>query len=254
MRLARRSRSDCGASSSTKHSGRAAGRCWRCGWLLRDGARPRWTLSGIYFRTAAARFVRSMDETAPQVIVIAGPNGAGKTTLAPFLLRDKLGVLEYVNADPIALGLSGFDPTSVAFEAGRVMLHRLHDLAEQRKTFAFESTLAARSYVHWIERLRGDGYIFQLMFLWLRSAELAVQRVRERVRAGGHDVAEEVIRRRYNSGLRNFWTLYQPLADAWSVYDNSVSAKSLLIASEGKDVPFLVRDQDSWASFLTTRP
>jgi predicted ABC-type ATPase len=195
-----------------------------------------------------------MSEAAPQVIVIAGPNGAGKTTLAPFLLRDKLGVLEYVNADPIALGLSGFDPGSVAFEAGRVMLNRLHDLAMQRKTFAFESTLAARSYVHWIERLRGDGYIFQLMFLWLRSAELAVQRVRERVRAGGHDVAEEVIRRRYNSGLRNFWELYQPLADAWSVYDNSELAKSLPIASEGKDVPFLVRDQDSWASFLTTRP
>jgi len=195
-----------------------------------------------------------MSEAAPQVIVIAGPNGAGKTTLAPFLLRDKLGVLEYVNADPIALGLSGFDPGSVAFEAGRVMLNRLHDLAMQRKTFAFESTLAARSYVHWIERLRGDGYIFQLMFLWLRSAELAAQRVRERVRAGGHDVAEEVIQRRYNSGLRNFWEIYQPLADAWSVYDNSELAKSLPIASGGKGVPFLVRDQDSWASFLTTRP
>src|SRR6266571_1131293 len=146
-----------------------------------------------------------MHETAPQVVVIAGPNGAGKTTLAPFLLRDKLGLLEYVNADPIALGLSGFDPGSVAFEAGRVMLNRLHDLAEQRKTFAFESTLAARSYIRWIKRLCGAGYNFQLMFLWLRSADLAGQRVRERVRAGGHDVAEEVIRRRYVSGLRKFW-------------------------------------------------
>jgi predicted ABC-type ATPase len=97
-----------------------------------------------------------MSEAAPQVIVIAGANRAGKTTLAPFLLRDKLGVLEYVNADPIALGLSGFDPPSVAFEAGGVMLHRLHDLAEQRKTFAFESTLAARSHVHWIERVVTD--------------------------------------------------------------------------------------------------
>jgi len=87
-----------------------------------------------------------MSEAAPQIIVIAGPNGAGKTTLAPFLLRDKLGVLEYVNADPIALGLSGFDPGSVAMEAGRVMLKRLHDLSEQRKTFAFETTLAAKHY------------------------------------------------------------------------------------------------------------
>src|SRR2546421_7990119 len=129
--------------------------------------------------------------TDQQVIVIAGPNGAGKTTLAPFLLRDALGIMEYVNADPIALGLSGFDPASVEFAAGRVMLRRLHKLAIQRKTFAFESTLAAKSYAPWIERLRRDGYSFQLMFLWLRSAELAVQRVRERVRAGRHDVDEE---------------------------------------------------------------
>jgi predicted ABC-type ATPase len=195
-----------------------------------------------------------MNEISPQVIVIAGPNGAGKTTLAPFLLRDTLGVLEYVNADPIALGLSGFDPGSVSFEAGRVMLNRLHDLAEQQQTFAFESTLAARSYVHWIDGLRGNGYSFQLMFLWLRSADLAVERVRERVRTGGHEVAEEVIRRRYYGGLRNFWTLYQPLADAWSVYDNSESAKSLPIASGGKKEPFLARDKDSWADFLTTGP
>src|SRR5260370_4023322 len=128
-----------------------------------------------------------MSEAAPQVIVIAGPNGAGKTTLAPFLLRDKLGVLEYVNADPIALGLSGFDPGSVAFQAGRVMLHRLRELASQRRTFAFESTPPAKSYSGWIKKLRDESYKLQLMFLWLGIADLAVQRVRERVRAGGHD-------------------------------------------------------------------
>src|SRR6267143_1221682 len=160
-----------------------------------------------------------MSDEQPQLIVIAGPNGAGKTTLAPFLLRDTLGILEYVNADPIALGLSGFDPASVAFEAGRVMLQRLHELAAQRKTFAFESTLAAKSYAGWIQKLQSDGYKFQLLFLWLRSPDLAVQRVRERVRAGGHDVAEQVIRRRYAAGLRNFSKLYQPLANTWGVYD-----------------------------------
>jgi predicted ABC-type ATPase len=195
-----------------------------------------------------------MDETAPQVVVIAGPNGAGKTTLAPFLLRDTLRVLEYVNADPIALGLSGFDPGSVALRAGRVMLSRLRQLAEQRRTFAFESTLAARSYVPWIERLRKEGYNFQLMFLWLRSVDLAVQRVGERVRAGGHDVAEGVIRRRYSAGLANFWELYQPLADAWSVYDNSNSVEPMPIASGGKEAAFIVRDEDSWARFLMTKP
>ncbi len=95
----------------------------------------------------------SMGEAKPQIIIIAGPNGAGKTTLAPFLLRDKLGLLEYVNADQIALGLSAFDPAGVAVGAGRVMMHRLRELAEQRKTFAFETTLAARLFAAWIEEL-----------------------------------------------------------------------------------------------------
>ncbi|MDX6611314.1 MAG: hypothetical protein QOD75_500 [Blastocatellia bacterium] len=194
-----------------------------------------------------------MNEASPQVIVIAGPNGAGKTTLAPFLLRDKLGLLEYVNADPIAHGLSGFDPASVALQAGRVMLSRLHDLAQQRKTFAFESTLAAKHYAGWIKKLRNEGYAFQLMFLSLQSPDLAVQRVRERVKAGGHDVGEQVIRRRHSAGLRNFWELYMPLADAWAVYDTSESEHSL-IARGDRDVPLLVYDKRSWVSFSLTKP
>jgi len=190
-----------------------------------------------------------MSEAAPQVIVIAGPNGAGKTTLAPFLLRDKLGVLEYVNADPIALGLSGFDPASVTVKAGRVMLSRLHDLAKQRKTFAFESTLAAKHYAGWIEKLRHDGYAFQLMFLWLRSADLAVQRVRERVQAGGHHVPEQVIRRRYPAGLKNFSKLYQPLANTWAVYDNSHLPSPMMIAQGGQGGGKSIIHADLWESF-----
>ena len=188
-------------------------------------------------------------ETGSQVIVIAGPNGAGKTTLAPFLLRDKLGVLEYVNADPIAQGLSGFDPASVAVTAGRVMLNRLHDLAEQRKTFAFESTLAAKHYAGWIKKLRNHGYAFQLMFLWLRSADLAVQRVRERVQAGGHHVPEQIIRRRYGAGLRNFSTLYQPLANTWAVYDNSHLPSPMMIAQGGQGEGESIIHDDLWESF-----
>jgi predicted ABC-type ATPase len=171
-----------------------------------------------------------MSDDNPQVIIIAGPNGAGKTTLAPFLLRDGLGVLEYVNADPIAGGLSGFDTRSVAFEAGRIMLRRIHELAQQRKTFAFETTLSGKSYAAWIRGLQNSGYRFQLLFLWLRSAELAVERVRERVRDGGHDVAEHVVRRRHAAGLRNFWKLYKPLADSWAVYDNSTFSEPRLVA------------------------
>jgi len=190
-----------------------------------------------------------MDETAPQVIVIAGPNGAGKTTLAPFLLRDKLGVLEYVNADPIAQGLSGFDPASVAVKAGRVMLSRLHDLTEQERTFAFESTLAAKHYAAWIKKLRNQRYEFQLLFLWLRSADLAVQRVRERVLAGGHHVPEQVVRRRYAAGVTNFLNLYQPLADTWAVYDNSNLPDPMIIAQGGQGEEQSIFHADLWKHF-----
>ena len=190
-----------------------------------------------------------MNETSPQIIVIAGPNGAGKTTLAPFLLRDELRVLEYVNADPIALGLSGFDPGSVALQAGRVMLNRLHELAEQRKTFAFETTLAAKHYGGWIKKLGDNGYALQLMFLWLQSPELAVQRVRERVNAGGHDVPEQVIRRRYVAGLRNFSKLYQPLANTWAVYDNSDSPSPIMIAQGAQGQGPSIIHAGLWESF-----
>ena len=195
-----------------------------------------------------------MTETSPQVIVLAGPNGAGKTTLAPFLLRDQLGVLEYVNADPIALGLSGFDAGSVAFEAGRVMLRRLQDLSGQRRTFAFETTLAARSYARWISGLRERGYRFQLSFVWLRSADLALERVHARVRTGGHNVAEEIIRRRFRNGLKNLWRLYMPLADAWSVYDNSWPSDPVLIGSGGTNRTVEIIQPEYWEEFSHTNP
>jgi len=129
------------------------------------------------------------------------------------------------------------------------MLNRLHDLAEQRKTFAFESTLAAKHYAGWIKKLRNHGYAFQLMFLWLRSADLAVQRVRERVQAGGHHVPEQIIRRRYGAGLRNFSTLYQPLANTWAVYDNSHLPSPMMIAQGGQGDDESIIHDDLWESF-----
>lgn len=190
-----------------------------------------------------------MNVERPQVILIAGPNGAGKTTLAPFLLRDNLDVREYVNADPIALGLSGFDPSGAAMAAGRIMLNRLNELAEQNKSFAFESTLATRSYARWIERLLDQGYGFQLTFLWLQDVELAVQRVRARVRAGGHDIPEHVIRRRYQSGLKNFRKLYQPLAHSWAVYNNSVTTRPMLLASGKRRERASIDQPELWLKF-----
>jgi predicted ABC-type ATPase len=127
-----------------------------------------------------------VSDTNPQIIVIAGPNGAGKTSLSPFLLRDRFSEFPFVNADAIASGLSAFEPESVAIEAGRVMLKRLHELSARRENFAFESTLAARSYAPWLKRLRQHGYEVHLLFVWLRSVDLAIERVAERVRRGGH--------------------------------------------------------------------
>ena len=190
-----------------------------------------------------------MTESSPQVVIIAGPNGAGKSTLAPFLLRDSLDLQDYVNADPIALGLSGFNPASVAFKAGRVMMNRLHDLAGHRKSFAFETTLATRSYAVWIAELRRKSYNFQLIFLWLRSPQLAVQRVHERVLSGGHDVPESVVIRRYARGLKNFREIYQPLADVWSIYDNSYSAEPALVASGGRGRQIEILQMDAWRTF-----
>jgi predicted ABC-type ATPase len=169
----------------------------------------------------------------PQLVLIAGPNGAGKSTLAPTLLKEKFRKVEFVNADSIAQGLSAFRPETVVFEAGRLMLKRLLALANDQKDFAFESTMASKSYAHWIEQLQEKGYRFYLIFLWLESADLAVQRVRERVRAGGHDVPEAVIRRRYSRGIKNFFNLFRPLANSWVVYDNS-EKEPVLIASGGK--------------------
>jgi predicted ABC-type ATPase len=156
----------------------------------------------------------------PNVIIIAGPNGAGKTTAAPFLLQRAWGVTEFVNADFIAQGISVFNPGAAAMEAGRVMLKRLHELAEKRVDFAFETTLASRSFAPWIVKLMAVGYEFHLNYLWIPSADLAVTRVAERVSLGGHDVPDDVVRRRYENGLRNFFRVYAPLARHWHLYDN----------------------------------
>lgn len=185
----------------------------------------------------------------PLVIAIAGPNGAGKTTLAPFLLRNHFGLTEYVNADTIALGLSAFQPEGAAFEAGRVMLTRIRALANARTHFAFETTLATRSYAKWIGDLKRGGYRFHVVFIWVRSPELALERVRNRVLSGGHDIPEEVVRRRYVRGARNFFDSYQPLADSWVVYDNSVSGNVIKIAAgEGASLMELL-EESLWKEF-----
>lgn len=157
----------------------------------------------------------------PNLYVIGGPNGAGKTTIALRLLPEFLGCEEFVNADSIAAGLSPFKPETVALQAGRLMLQRLHQLSDSGVDFAFESTLASRTFAPFLGECKARGYTIHLLYIWLQSADLAVQRVAQRVRNGGHAIPEATIRRRYEVGRRNFAQLYLPLADEWRVIDNT---------------------------------
>jgi predicted ABC-type ATPase len=172
--------------------------------------------------------------SGPRVIVLAGCNGAGKTTASRNVLADELRVMTFVNADVIAQGLAGFDPDDAAIEAGRIMLARLHELADARANFAFETTLAGRAYATWLKQLRQQGYGIHLAYFWLASADLAVARVAERVQLGGHAIPEATIRKRYLRSVRNFFALYQPVVTTWKVYNNSTS-KNYEVIAEGND-------------------
>ena len=157
----------------------------------------------------------------PNLYIIAGCNGAGKTTASMTILPDILNCHEFVNADEIAKGLSPFQPEKVAIEAGRIMLNRINHLLEKGEDFAFETTLSTRSYARFIQKARDLGYKVTLVFVYLKSVELAKQRVAERVKRGGHNIEIDVIERRYKGGLQNFRTLYFPICDEWIVFDNS---------------------------------
>lgn len=157
----------------------------------------------------------------PRAILVAGPNGAGKTTAAPRLLRGGMGVEEFVNADLIAAGLSAFRPESVGLQAGRLFRKRLSELAAARADFAFETTLASKSFAPWLRQLREDeGYEAVLLFLWVASPEQCLSRVRQRVLQGGHAIPPEVVRRRWERGIANF-PLYRAVVDRWGILDNT---------------------------------
>jgi predicted ABC-type ATPase len=184
---------------------------------------------------------------APKAVVLAGINGAGKTTASRELLANVLKIPTFVNADAIARGLNGLNPEAEAIRAGRVMLQQLHDLAEARQDFAFETTLAARTYAGWLESLRATGYEVELYYYWLQSPELAITRVALRVEAGGHFVPDDTIRQRYARSVRNFFDLYRPLADWWEVYDNSYGQRALIALGSADEQ--LVGNETMWQQF-----
>jgi predicted ABC-type ATPase len=171
--------------------------------------------------------------TPLKIIMLAGPNGAGKTTFAREFLPQEAGCPVFVNADLIAAGLSPFAPQRAAIQAGRLMLEAMATHVAKRESFAFETTLSGMGYARQIAQWRQMGYRVELFFLGLPSADMAVQRVAERVRQGGHDVPEATIRRRFEAGKRLFETVYQPLVDQWVVYDNA-GDEPLLMDWSGK--------------------
>lgn len=182
--------------------------------------------------------------------LLAGCNGAGKTTAAFTLLPGLLNCREFVNADEIARGLSPFQPETVSIQAGRLMLSRLHELRTAGETFALETPLATRHYLRFIEEAREQGYLVRLFFFWLNSADLAVERVASRVREGGHNIPEHVIRRRYESGLTHFFHAYRHVVDSWSFVDNSNGAGEPIAESNGGDT--VVLNEFIWQSLAAT--
>jgi predicted ABC-type ATPase len=168
----------------------------------------------------------------PNLYIIAGCNGAGKTTASFTILPEILGCKAFVNADEIAKGLSPFDPDSVKLQAGRIMLERIKDLMNKGEDFAFETTLATKSYVSLIKEAKANGHYVTLVYFWLSSVELAIERVKDRVLKGGHDIPEEVIRRRYRAGIRNLSDLYVPICDSLLIVDNTTPPSKVVASSK----------------------
>jgi len=172
----------------------------------------------------------------PTVYVIAGPNGAGKTTFANEFLPDFVNCREFLNADLIAAGLSPFAPETQNVRAGRLLLTRIKELTAAKENFGFETTLSGRGYVRLFKKVKMNGYRVVLFFLWLPSADMAVARVKARVRQGGHNVPEPVIRRRFESGIQNLFHLYRPLADVWLLYDGSQLPPEVVAHEEDQEL------------------
>lgn len=181
----------------------------------------------------------------PNLYIIAGCNGAGKTTASYTILPEVLDCKEFVNADNIAAGLSPFNPENVAFEAGRIMLTRIRELMRRGENFAFETTLSTKSYASLIREAKGMGYTVTLLYFWLNSPYVAIERVNARVRTGGHFIPEETVVRRYHAGLRNFFRIYKPVCDNW-VLINNMRETPLMIARGTLDQGVDILDEMLW--------
>ena len=179
-----------------------------------------------------------------QLYIIAGCNGAGKTTASFTILPEVLHCKEFINADEIAKGLSPFQPENVAMQAGRIMLARMDELLQKGETFAFETTLATKSYKQKIEWAQANGYEVTLLFFWLDSPNMAKKRVAQRVAEGGHSIPSETIERRYYNGIANLFAIYIDMVDICYIFDNSEGRKELIAQKERhKDIVIYNNDK-----------
>jgi len=166
--------------------------------------------------------------------IISGCNGAGKTTASFTILPELLNCKEFVNADEIAKGISPFQPEKVSFEAGRIMLNRINELLISKESFAFETTLATKSYKNKVKQAQDKNFTVTLLFFWLQNVDLAIERVKTRVIEGGHNIPKNIIKRRYSNGIKNFFDIYMEIVDEVLIFDNS-DIKPELIAEKTKD-------------------
>ena len=178
----------------------------------------------------------------PNLYIIAGPNGAGKTTFARKFLPQYVECLEFVNADFIAGGLSPFAPERAAIHAGRLMLEQIHSLTERGLDFGFETTLSGKTYVKLLQEMKRRGYFIHIFFLWITDVELALERIKLRVRNGGHHIPEAIVRRRFGRSLPNFLRFYKPLADSWTIFDNSSDVPKMIAFEESGRLEIVDRD------------
>ncbi|CAN5519549.1 zeta toxin family protein [soil metagenome] len=185
----------------------------------------------------------------PELYIIAGCNGAGKTTASYTVLPEILNCREFVNADNIAAGLSPFDPENAALEAGRIMLKRINELLESGADFAFETTLASKSYVSFVKKAQSKGYKVTLVFFWLNSPEMAMNRVAKRVSKGGHSIPAQVIERRYYRGIKNLIKLYINVCDNWLIVDN-MDIASKAVAKGAHGLKEIIINNDIWETIL----
>jgi predicted ABC-type ATPase len=168
----------------------------------------------------------------PRLYIIAGPNGAGKTTFAQQFLPRYADCPEFVNADLIAHELSPRSPEAAALRAGRLMLEQIHTLGRRNEDFGFETTLSGTTYLPLLRRLKTQRYKIHLFFLWIPTVELALARVADRVRQGGHDIPEAVVRRRFSKGIHNLFRVYHPFLDSWILFDNSTETPQVIASEE----------------------